>query len=95
MINCLTIINPIVSAFGNPTIAEVYGTTEGFMIAGLCENGNHHILTPHVYLELLDKDGNEVAPGELGYVVVTRLDAFSFPLIRYYLGDLAIKETEE
>ena len=86
--------NNINKAFGNPTIAEVYGTTEGFMIAGLCPKGNHHILTPHIYLELLDKDGNEVAPGELGYVVVTRLDAFSFPLIRYYLGDLAIKESK-
>lgn len=87
--------NTINTAFGNPTIAEVYGTTEGFMIAGLCPQGNHHILTPHVYLELLDKDGNEVQPGEMGYVVVTRLDAFSFPLIRYYLGDMAIKESND
>lgn len=86
--------NNIRKAFGNPTFAEVYGTTEGFMIAGLCSEGNHHILTPHIYLELLDKNGNEVKPGELGYVVVTRLDAYSFPLIRYYLGDMAIKQDE-
>ncbi len=86
--------NTINKAFGNPSIAEVYGTTEGFMMAGLCPQGNHHILTPHVYLELLDKDGNEVKPGELGYVVVTRLDAYSFPLVRYYLGDMAIKQNE-
>lgn len=86
--------NTINKAFGNPSIAEVYGTTEGFMMAGLCPQGNHHILTPHVYLELLDKDGNEVKPGELGYVVVTRLDAYSFPLVRYYLGDMAIKQDE-
>ena len=86
--------NTINNAFGSPSIAEVYGTTEGFMMAGLCPQGNHHVLTPHVYLELLDKDGNEVKPGELGFVVVTRLDAYSFPLVRYYLGDMAIKQNE-
>ena len=84
----------IIQAFDKPVITELYGSTEGFVIAGTCNFGNYHILTPQVYLELLDKDGNEVAPGELGFVVVTRLDAFHFPLIRYYLGDLAIKENE-
>jgi len=72
----------------------LYGTTEGFVISATCENGNHHQLTPQTYVELLDKNGNEVKAGEIGYVVVTRLDAFSFPLIRYYLGDLAIKADE-
>jgi phenylacetate-CoA ligase len=84
--------NNINKAFGNPFITEQYGTTEGFVISGTCRQGNHHLLTPQTYIELLDKDGNEVKPGELGYVVVTRLDAYIFPLIRYYLGDLAIKE---
>lgn len=72
-------------------VFDIYGTTEGFVISGQCSHGNHHILTPHVYLELLDEKGTEVAPGEIGQVVVTRLDAFAMPLIRYYLGDLAIK----
>lgn len=76
----------------NTKVFDTYGCTEGFMIAGQCATGNYHILTPHVYLEILDEYGNEVPPGELGYVVVTRLDAYAMPLIRYYLGDLAIKE---
>jgi phenylacetate-CoA ligase len=42
----------------------------------------------------LDDYGNEVAVGELGHVVLTRLDGYSMPLIRYRLGDLAIKEDE-
>lgn len=84
--------NNIQNAFNNPLITELYGSTEGFVISGSCEYKQHHILTPHVYLELLDKDGNETKPGDLGYVVVTRLDAYHFPLIRYYLGDLAIRE---
>jgi phenylacetate-CoA ligase len=79
-------------AFGNPAIHEHYGSTEGLVISGTCEHNRHHILNPHVYLELLDKNGNEVPDGQMGHVVVTRLDAYAFPLIRYYLGDLAIKE---
>ncbi|MBK7870844.1 MAG: hypothetical protein IPJ74_09230 [Saprospiraceae bacterium] len=75
----------------NTKVFDIYGTTEGFVIAGQCEHGRYHVLTPHVFLELLDEQGNEVAPGELGHVVVTRLDAYAMPLIRYYLGDLAIK----
>jgi phenylacetate-CoA ligase len=82
-------------AFGDPFITELYGATEGLVISGTCENGNHHILTPHVYLELLDKNGNETKAGDWGYVVVTRLDAYTFPLIRYYLGDLAIKARDD
>jgi phenylacetate-CoA ligase len=81
----------IQQAFNNPIITELYGTTEGFVISGTCHLGNHHQLLPQTFLEIVDANGNEVADGEMGYVVVTRLDAYSFPLIRYYLGDLAIK----
>jgi len=81
-------------AFGNPSVTEHYGTTEGVVISGMCQEEKHHQLTPQTYLELLDAKGNPVKPGELGYVVVTRLDAYAFPLIRYYLGDLAIRAEE-
>ncbi|MBS1579770.1 MAG: phenylacetate--CoA ligase family protein [Bacteroidetes bacterium] len=87
--------NNINKAFGNPVITELYGTTEGFVISASCKYGNYHLLTPQTYIELLDKNGNEVKDGEIGYVVATRLDAPSFPLIRYYLGDLAIKANEQ
>ncbi len=76
-------------------VYDTYGTTEGFMIAGQKDLPYYYVLTPHVYLELLDEKGNEVPDGEIGRVVVTRLDAFEMPLIRYYLGDLAIKLPRE
>lgn len=76
-------------------VFDTYGTTEGFVIAGQCEQASYHLLTPHIYLELLDDQGKEVAVGELGHVVITRLDAYSMPLIRYRLGDLAIKDDPE
>ncbi len=85
----------IKNAFGNPIVAEQYGSSEGFVIAGSCSAGNYHVLTPHVYLELLDDKGNEVCDGNIGHVVATRLDGFRFPLIRYRLGDLAVKESAQ
>jgi phenylacetate-CoA ligase len=49
-----------------------------------------YLFSPQVYLELLDDDNNAVKEGEIGNVVVTRLDNKHMPLIRYKLGDLAI-----
>jgi phenylacetate-CoA ligase len=72
------------------TVFDTYGCGEGFMIAGECSAHHYHIMTPLVYLEILDDNGYDVSPGELGNVVVTRLDNFAMPLIRYTLGDLAI-----
>jgi phenylacetate-CoA ligase len=72
-------------------VFQLYGTTEGFVIAGQKDLDYFYIFTPQVYLELLDVNGKEVEDGEIGNVVVTHLDAYEMPLIRYSLGDLAIK----
>lgn len=79
----------------NTTVYDTYGCTEGLMIAGQCAQKKYHLLTPHLYVELLDEFNQEVNPGEWGRVVVTRLDAFAMPLIRYHLGDLAFKASPE
>lgn len=75
----------------NTRVFDTYGTTEGFMIAGQKDLEYYYILSPQVYLEIVDEKGREVPDGEMGYVVVTNLDAYEMPLIRYYLGDLAVK----
>lgn len=75
----------------NTKVYDTYGTTEGFMIAGQKDLEYYYILSPQVYLEIVDDKGNEVPDGEIGYVLVTNLDAYEMPLIRYYLGDLAVK----
>ena len=36
---------------------------------------------------ILDGDGNPVKPGETGEIVVTDLDNYGMPLIRYRIGD--------
>lgn len=76
-------------------VYDTYGASEGFLIAGECKAGNYHIMSPHLVLELLDDDGNEVKPGEMGRVILTGLDNFTTPLIRYEVGDLAVKATSD
>jgi len=72
-------------------VYDTYGCAEGLMIAGECEEGNYHVTSPHVFLEYVDDQGKEVGVGEIGHLLVTGLDNFSTPLIRYELGDLAVK----
>jgi len=76
----------------NTRIFDSYGCSEGLMMAAECEYGNYHIMSPHVYIEILDDNNQEVSIGEVGHVVVTRLDGFHMPLVRYKLGDMATKE---
>lgn len=76
-------------------VFDTYGCNEGFLIASQKDLDYKYIMTPHVYLEILDDNGNEVEDGTMGHVVVTRLDCFSMPLIRYKIGDLAIKLPKE
>lgn len=76
-------------------VYDTYGCNEGFLIASEKDLEYKYIMSPHVCLEILDDDYNPVLDGELGNVVVTRLDAFSMPLIRYKIGDLAIKLPKE
>lgn len=76
-------------------IYDSYGTSEGFMIAAQRDpSGPYQVMSPHVVVELLDDDDQPVPDGEMGRVVVTRLDGFATPLIRFVLGDLAQAPSE-
>jgi phenylacetate-CoA ligase len=70
-------------------IADNYGTTETF-IAWQCPSGSYHINAEHVLLELVDEAGQPVAPGEMGRVVITTLENYLMPLVRYDIGDYAV-----
>lgn len=80
----------IKEVFGSKTY-ETYASTEGFMIAAQKDLDYMYIMSSNVYLEIVDDNGNEVEDGELGHVIVTNLNGTAMPLIRYKLGDLAIK----
>jgi len=76
-------------------VFETYGTGEGIKIAAQKDNAFMYIMSPYVVLEIVDDHGNPVPDGSLGHVVVTSLVNRAMPLIRYRLGDLAIKLPRE
>ena len=75
----------------NCKVYETYGSSEGFLIASQFDLEYLYINTAQVYLEILDDNLMPVQDGEIGHVVVTRLDNRAMPLIRYKLGDLCVK----
>jgi len=76
-------------------VFDTYGCGEGFQVAAQCGAGqNYHIHALDVIVELLDDDGQPVAPGESGNVIITRLHPGPMPLIRYRVGDVAIRASE-
>jgi phenylacetate-CoA ligase len=55
-----------------------------------CECSAHsglHVSVENIYLEVL-KDGEPAAPGESGDVIVTNLNNYGMPFIRYSVGDI-------
>ncbi len=78
-------------AFELPKIIDTYGCAEGLMMACRSDLSYYYIMSPHVFIEIVDDNDNEVDDGQLGHVLVTCFTNFAQPFIRYKLGDLAIK----
>jgi phenylacetate-CoA ligase len=70
---------------------DTYSASEVGAIAFECpERHALHVQAEHIYLEVLRDDGTPCAPGEAGRVVITDLQNFAMPLIRYQLRDHAV-----
>lgn len=83
------------AVFHQPKLVDTYGCAEGLMMGCSLDHPYYYEMTPHVYIEIVDADGNPVQDGELGSVLVTSLTNFAMPMIRYKLGDLAIRLPRE
>lgn len=70
-------------------VCDNYGSSEAFL-AWQCRAGSYHVNAEHVVLEIVDDGGRPVAPGQLGRVLVTTLENFLMPLVRYEIGDYAL-----
>jgi phenylacetate-CoA ligase len=79
----------IASTFGCP-VANGYGGRDAGFIAHQCPAGGMHITAEDIIVETLDPDGNPVAPGNAGEIVVTHLATGDFPFIRYRTGDVGV-----
>lgn len=77
----------IIEAWGSK-LFDGYSSVEGCCLITECEYGNYHISPDAGIIEILDENGNEAEEGE---IVATGLLNYSFPLIRYKMGDLALK----
>lgn len=78
------------------SVTNRYGCEEVGLIA--CECDQHlgmHLNLPHVYVEFLDEQNNPVPPGEPGKIVVTDLNNFAMPLIRYRVEDVGVYTERE
>jgi phenylacetate-CoA ligase len=84
----------IEKAFGC-RVHETYGSAEGLMMAAQKDLDHMYVMTPNAHIELLDDEGRPVPDGQIGHVVVTGLNAKGMPLIRYRIGDLAIRMQKE
>lgn len=75
----------------NAKIVDLYGTTEAGPLAFQCHNGNYHVHSDFVHLELLDEENKPVPNNKPGHVVVTKLYGHGTPIIRYTgIDDIAI-----
>jgi len=69
-------------------VADQYGSRDAGFIAHQCDQGTTHITAENVIVEIVD--GDRVCPfGESGEIVITHLDAYAMPMIRYRTGDQA------
>jgi len=84
----------IENAFGTPA-TDIYGTWETGNIAYECScRRGYHIAIDSVIMEFL-KEGKPVNPDEDGEIVVTVLNNYSMPFIRYNLYDIAAYSEEQ
>ncbi len=68
-------------------IMNQYGSCEIPNIAIQCPNSEHlHVHYDFVHVDIVDKD-DKVIYNEEGDVIVTNLESYAFPLIRYRIGD--------
>lgn len=79
----------IAAAFGCP-VANGYGGRDAGFIAHECPQGGMHVTAEDIVVEIVDTQGNPVAPGGAGEIVVTHLATADFPFVRYRTGDVGV-----
>ena len=68
-------------------VASYYGSRELSVMAGACEIGRFHENSEDTIFEVVSESGTPLKEGETGRLVVTGLNSFISPFIRYHFGD--------
>jgi len=81
-----------IKAYDSYGLSEMFGPGVGFE----CQEQNGlHIWDDQFLVEILNKEGESVAPGEKGELVLTSLTKEAMPLIRYRTGDITMVLEDE
>jgi phenylacetate-CoA ligase len=72
--------------FGCPVVSA-YGASEAPGIAQQCPEGNAHVAVDNVFLEWMPTEATNSGAPRSSEILVTTLNNFAMPLIRYRLGD--------
>jgi len=76
--------------FGAP-VFETYGSREFMLIGAECDrHSGLHLSMEHLFVEVVDDNGQPAPPGVEGNVVITDLFNYGMPFVRYMNGDRAI-----
>ena len=71
-------------------VFDSYGLREAAAVASECDRHEGlHVSPLTYYVEILRPDGSQTEAGEVGEVVLTPLNNYAMPLIRYRVGDMA------
>ena len=85
----------LISDYFNAPIGSRLGIRElgGYLALSCTEVPDQfHVVTDHVITEIVREDGTPAKPGESGRLIVTDLNNYVMPFIRYDSGDLAIAD---
>ncbi|MFC2095517.1 phenylacetate--CoA ligase family protein [Candidatus Bipolaricaulota bacterium] len=69
-------------------VYDGYGSRETGNVAGECSHGNLHVFTFNNTVEVVDSNGRPSAANQKGRLLVTSLQNYAMPLIRYEIGDV-------
>jgi phenylacetate-CoA ligase len=74
-------------------VADHYSSREMGTMAYQCEKAGFHVCADVRHLEIV-ADDRVVQPGQMGEIVVTSLNQFAMPFIRYKNGDMGILDPD-
>jgi phenylacetate-CoA ligase len=80
---------PIEATFGAPVFNRYGGRDIKFIAQECLAREGLHVNAEGSYVEII-RDGRPAPRGEVGEVIVTRLDNYAMPFIRYGSGDLGV-----
>lgn len=79
----------------NTKVFDKYGSREFSGIAYESDGHDGHLIVAENYIVEIIKDGRPAQPGEIGEVIITDLNNYCMPFLRYRVGDLAVAMNNE